>query len=147
MSTRSLIAAKMSDGTIKFVYCHWDGYPAHNGKLLLDFYNTQEKVEALLELGSISSLREKLAPAEGVKHTFDDPAEDVTIAYHRDRNEPWAYTHPYTYENKTLLYQLSDTFDAEYIYLFMDGKWHWTEVSESRDVLPTWPELTQGDCI
>ena len=27
MATRSRIAIELSDGTVKSVYCHWDGYP------------------------------------------------------------------------------------------------------------------------
>ncbi len=33
----------MSDGIIKSIYCHWDGYPSNNGKILLEHYNSQEK--------------------------------------------------------------------------------------------------------
>lgn len=32
MSTRSQIAMLSGDDSIKSVYCHWDGYPAHNGR-------------------------------------------------------------------------------------------------------------------
>ena len=40
MGTRSSIAIKTEDG-IKAIYCHWDGYVDHNGKILKEFYNTE----------------------------------------------------------------------------------------------------------
>ena len=66
MGTRSSIAIKTEDG-IKAIYCHWDGYVDHNGKILKEFYKTTDKVEALIALGDISSLREEV----GEKHDFD----------------------------------------------------------------------------
>ncbi len=91
MATRSNIAYKTIDGKIKSVYCHWNGYPEHNGEMLLRHYNTQEKVEALIALGSISALR----PEIGQQHPFDrdysNPelplTDNWTLAYHRDRGE------------------------------------------------------------
>lgn len=38
MSTRSTIAYENADGTIKKVYCHYDGYVRHNGKILAEHY-------------------------------------------------------------------------------------------------------------
>ena len=50
MSTRSLIGYFDSESPeIKMVYCHWDGYPEHNGKLLLNHYNYRQ-VQELIEL-------------------------------------------------------------------------------------------------
>lgn len=56
MSTRSLIAIKQTDGTVKSIYCHWDGYVSHNGRLLIEHYATPEAVEELLALGPLSAL-------------------------------------------------------------------------------------------
>jgi hypothetical protein len=86
MATRSNIAYKTAEGKIRSVYCHWDGYPEHNGKILMDHYTDQAKIEALVALGSISSLGTEL----GEKQDFDDRStqkDDWTLAYHRDRGE------------------------------------------------------------
>lgn len=88
MATRSRIGIEKEDGTILSIYCHWDGYPSHNGKILLEHYSDRDKVSALLELGAISILAKNLAPEEGVEHDFSKPAADVVVAYHRDRGEP-----------------------------------------------------------
>ena len=86
MATRSNIAYKTAEGKIRSVYCHWDGYPEHNGEILRRYYTTQEKVEALIALGSISSLGFEI----GEKQDFDDRStqkDSWTLAYHRDRGE------------------------------------------------------------
>ena len=86
MRTNATIA--ITDGkSCKAVYLHWDGYVAWAGAVLYDDYNTREKAEALIALGSISSLSERIAPEPGEEHSFDNPAENVTVAYCRDRGE------------------------------------------------------------
>lgn len=56
MGTRSNIGATQEDGTIKVIYCHWDGYPEGVGAVLTEHYTEPAKVQALLNLGDISSL-------------------------------------------------------------------------------------------
>ena len=105
MATRSRIGIENEDGTVSSVYCHWDGYPSNNGRILVTHYTDREKVKELIALGSISALKENVAPPAlppdiiGIRmlkefkvlpkttHTFDTPQDGVTIAYHRDRGE------------------------------------------------------------
>ena len=92
MSTPSFIGVLYKEGIIKFVYCHSDGYPSYLGKMLLEHYNTPELATALVDLGSLSMVRERLAPDEGETHSFDTPVRHgpkggVTTAYHRDRGD------------------------------------------------------------
>jgi len=56
MGTRSRIGIQLKDDSILSVYCHWDGYPSFNGRVLNEFYNTPEKVADLINGGNISSL-------------------------------------------------------------------------------------------
>lgn len=86
MATRSRIGIENEDGSVSSVYCHWDGYPSHNGDLLVKHYSDRENVEALISLGAISSLRKNIVNTSGT-HSFESPQEDVTIVYHRDRGE------------------------------------------------------------
>jgi len=58
MSTRSVIAGKFSDGTIKAVYVHHDGYG--HLPVLEENYSSQEKVEALISRGDLSVLGSSL---------------------------------------------------------------------------------------
>jgi len=96
MATRSTIALEFADGTIGQVYCHWDGYLAHNGKILFENYSNPFILRDLIDLGSLSSLR----PTIGTKHPFShyDVANmtlqeygnlyrDMCTFYGRDRGE------------------------------------------------------------
>ena len=51
MATRSRIAIENQDGTVKSIYCHWDGYISHNGKISFENYD-REKLEKLIFLVS-----------------------------------------------------------------------------------------------
>ena len=89
MATRSTIAIELADGKVKQVYCHWDGYLDHNGKILLEHYSDATVAEQLISNGDISSLGADI----GEKHDFDarygrdDSRSNWTKYYGRDRGE------------------------------------------------------------
>ena len=84
MATRSLIGKLNSDGTVTHIYCHWDGYPSHNGFLLQEYWDTPYKVDQLLALGDLSSLGKEI----GEQHDFNGSRNrDWCMAYGRDRNQ------------------------------------------------------------
>ena len=56
MGTRSTIALEFADGTVQQVYCHWDGYLEHNGKILFEHYSDPFKLRDLIDQGDLSSL-------------------------------------------------------------------------------------------
>lgn len=120
MATRSIIAIKLDNDLYKTIYCHHDGYLTHNGALLLDHYNTREKVEELLKLGDLSSLAKNINPNPKKPHSFDfDQRQDgVVVAYGRDRGESGT-------EAKAL--SLKEMFKEtwiDYYYIFtLDNKW------------------------
>ncbi|MCD1124846.1 hypothetical protein LPW36_02145 [Jinshanibacter sp. LJY008] len=84
MATRSRINVKVGN-KYHSVYCHYDGYPEHVGRILFDHYNTQGKAEGLVSYGDISCLYERFDKPEG--HSFESPVEGCTIYYGRDRGE------------------------------------------------------------
>lgn len=57
MATRSRIGLELKNGQIVSVYCHWDGYPSFNGRVLRTHYSTEEQVRELIDGGDISALR------------------------------------------------------------------------------------------
>ncbi len=97
MATRSTIALEFADGTVEQVYCHWDGYLDHNGKILQEHYSNPFKLKQLIQLGALSSLSREI----GEKHSFDNPGkygtpefdayrqtvEHMCTFYARDRGE------------------------------------------------------------
>ena len=86
MATRSTITVRTGENERKEIYCHWDGRPEHNGKILLEHYNTQERAEELINLGDLSILQERINPSTK-NHSFENPEDGVCVAYGRDRNE------------------------------------------------------------
>lgn len=125
MGTRSSIAIKTEDG-IKAIYCHWDGYVDHNGKLLNEFYNTTDKVNELIALGDLSSLGSQI----GQQHDFDakygpEPQLDLTgnwcLAYGRDRGETG--TEAQTFKDIGSWVEAEAERWCEYFYLFDGQDW------------------------
>jgi hypothetical protein len=66
MATRSTIALEFADGTVQQVYCHWDGYLAHNGEILAKHYSDPFKLRDLIDQGDVSSL----GTVVGKTHSF-----------------------------------------------------------------------------
>ena len=83
MGTRSYIAKQIGDDRYLTISCQLDGYPEEVGATLVKAYSTPEKVDALLALGDLYCLCEKLAPDSG-HHDFNAPQPGVTVAYQRD---------------------------------------------------------------
>lgn len=110
MATRSTIAIEHEDGTVEQVYCHFDGYLSHNGKILQEHYTDRSKVEQLVALGDMSILGNEI----GEKQDFDNPVNGWTLYYGRDRGED--NTAPCNFENRKSYEKLLDTQGYEYIF-------------------------------
>ena len=106
MTTRSYIAIQDTNGTCRSSYCHWDGYPEHNGLILCESYKTRADVEKLINLGSLSKL---------------DDTPETCFAYHRDRGDE--YDPPAVHKNRQELIEYFKGSWAEYIYLYVLGTW------------------------
>lgn len=135
MSTRCYIG-KLDDKSndVKFIYCHFDGYPEDVGYILDTYYKDAGKVEDLLDLGDISVLKQEVSAS--LSYTEKEIKDKVTVAYFRDKCEEWdsiapKHTQLANYEKG------EDTID--YLYLYKDGIWYvdrenglslWTKVSD-----------------
>jgi hypothetical protein len=118
MATRSTITVRTSSNERKEIYCHWDGYPDHVGKILKEHYNTQEKAEALIALGDLSSLEPSISAPDGEEHSFNKPYTGVCVAYGRDRGN--SDTSARTKTN-------SEPTDRQaFNYFFENGEWSYT---------------------
>ena len=143
MATRSTIAIELTDGTVKQVYSHWDGYLSWNGRLLLENYSDPKVLEDLINLGDISSLRETV----GEQHPFDymyagidyDQYKDLygkmTTFYGRDRGED--NTSARTFPNFEMYRLSGDKQEYDYI-LRNDGQWY---VNFSNGYIELTPEM------
>ena len=136
MGTRSTIALEFADGTVEQVYCHWDGYLEHNGKILQEHYSDPFKLRDLIDQGGISSLGKSI----GKKHPFSpaynetDPVKKAAVEteyeaaqeagyttfYARDRGEDLTIEKFVSFEDYAAFHQRE-----EFAYcLRTDGKWY-----------------------
>jgi hypothetical protein len=113
MATRSHIGLKNLDDTVSYIYCHHDGYPSYNGRILIENYTTVDKVKELLALGDISSLGENI----GSKHNWNNPPEGECNTYHRDRGERLV-----TGKNQQFQDLIGDD-NVDYAYIFDGDYW------------------------
>jgi hypothetical protein len=106
MATHAYIGVSGPEGpnpTVKFIYCHWDGYPEHVGMILSKHFDTPFKVNKLIELGDISSLGETLDKTVFYRKNLrkNDGNDAVTVPlrnYKADRDV--AYKYLYTEEGE-----------------------------------------------
>ena len=140
MGTRSTIALEFADGTVEQVYCHWDGYLEHNGKILQEHYSDPFKLRELMDLGGLSSLR----PNIGVKHAFSalglPEAEreafeakhaDSCTFYGRDRGEDLIKEKFVDFQD----YLAHHTYEEYEYILRKDGNWYVKCHSEPYELL------------
>ena len=136
MGTRSRIGVMHGD-KCKSVYCHYDGYLSHNGKILQEHYDSS-KANHLVALGDISSLGKHIGEA----HPFsefdinkDDPDFDKLIALHElAKKEGWTTFYQRDRGETDMDFEVSHDFDeflelcdgtgAEYYYIMRDGTWY-----------------------
>ena len=102
MATRSTISVVQEDGSVKSVYCHWDGYPQGGvgGELKGYFYDYQAANKVISE-GDLSSIN------GGIFTSYNSlKGEKVIIKEFKDFDSYW-----YDFDRET------------YNYLFRNGQW------------------------
>ena len=163
MGTRSMIAIQNPySKDVRAVYCHWDGYLEHNGSILNKHYSTSSKVNNLIALGGLSSLR----PEIGEKHAFSqfevpkdeveafkEATENMCTFYGRDRGETGQ-----EFKVFPTLKKAEDYFEGswcEYLYVFkykksddyQSGEWHYKKMGERwKKLAPALAKLKAEDC-
>ena len=110
MGTRSMIGILKEDtGMIEASYCHYDGYLEGVGSTLLDNYNTDETANKVATGGYLSFLTPDYE-ASKEDAVNDDPAE---LFFDKD------------------VYEKSDNWGAEYLYLWDGTQWLVNKVYDS----------------
>ena len=135
MATRSTIALEFADGTVHQVYCHWDGYLEHNGKILQEHYSDPFKLRDLIDLGGLSSL----GPNIGTAHPFSPHGSKEDEALYEAAKEAGACTfYARDRGEKLIVHKFVDFQDylahhsyEEYEYILRkDGNWYVKEGPE-----------------
>lgn len=122
MGTRSFISIKHQDNTYSGVYCHWDGYPDWNGKILTKDYQARSKVVDLIDGGDMSSLKTKTTWESTLidGDNYTNTREEQPLYYHErgETNENMIY--PKHFKNYQQMYKYAMNCGCEYIYTFDD---------------------------
>lgn len=101
MATRSNIGIENEDGSVDYVYCHWDGYPTGVGASIIDM--GRQEARALIDKGDMSTVGEH---------------------YHEIRNEPWEMVKPLTASSIDDYSQEAFKANNDYAYIITrDGTW------------------------
>ena len=162
MGTRSMIAIQNPHNkTVRAVYCHWDGYLEHNGAILQKHYSASPKVNNLIALGDLSSLRAEIGekhafsqfdlPADEVE-AFKETTENMCTFYTRDRGENAPF------KVFPTLKKAEDYFEGswcEYLYVFKytkasdytTGEWHYKKIGGRwKKLAPAIAKLKADEC-
>ena len=162
MGTRSMIAIQNPySKDVRAVYCHWDGYLEHNGSLLQKHYSNSAKVNNLIALGDLSSLR----PEIGEKHLFssmelpkeqreahEEAVKDMCTFYTRDRGEDAPFKVFPTLKKAESYFEGSW---CEYLYVFkykksddyQSGEWHYKKSGGRwKKLAPALAKLKAEEC-
>ena len=116
MGTRSNIGYEsFHDQSVVVMYCHYDGYLDHNGRILLEHYNSEEDARALVNNGYASSLGSTV-----------DEINDGRV--NKDKPETYKSLGNYISWNVDPLF-------IEFIYLWRDDQWWiaWNSSVETPD--------------
>ena len=126
MSTRSYIGKQNKDGSIKYVYCHSDGYINGGvGEMLFKNYKSEKKIDKLLALGDLSCLGKT-------------PNSPDTCDYHRYNGEA-IYTREAS-NIKSFGKKTVDNPGIEYVYLYQDGQWNVWDYDHKEDIAKNRPQ-------
>ena len=150
MSTRSMIAVMHGDKA-KAVYCHWDGYVAHNGYILQTQYDSV-KANKLVSMGDLSSLGADIGEAHDFGRTMTDDmyadiggevscAKDCTF-YGRDRGEEG--TGYRTFQTLNDMLEAAEGSWCEYAYILKGNEWYYTKrtvVEQGEELVSIWAPL------
>tara|TARA_R110000796_G_scaffold175202_1_gene292251 strand:- start:251 stop:607 length:357 start_codon:yes stop_codon:yes gene_type:complete len=113
MGTSSTISIK-SKTTKRTIYCNFDGYLKHNGRILLNYYTDINDINAMINHGDISLLDVNL---------------DKTIFYSRDMDDMGCSARTYDSDD------YGEREDYNYMYVVEEGKWYYNNLND-------WTELT-----
>jgi hypothetical protein len=130
MSTRARIfkayPTQSGEYILDGVYCHFDGYPSHVGKILKDYYQDESKIDTLISLGNMSYLDKEILP-HSENHSYKNPDYGVSVFYGRDRGDAHQDSARVISPNLDLIYEIlsssSINSGVDYVYVRLNSVW------------------------
>jgi len=122
MGTRSFITIKHKDNTYSGVYCHWDGYPDWNGKILTKDYQARSKVVDLIDGGDMSSLKTNQTWSSTLddNNNYTNTREEQPLYYYERGETDDNTVYPKHFKTHQQMYKYAKDCNCEYIYTFDD---------------------------
>lgn len=115
------------------IYHHWDGYPEETGKTLLKNFNTYEKALNLITYGDESSINETY---KRKNENIIRPYGFRSGTYRREDTDI-----PLAVKDLPTPYRLRKTAGSEYIYLFKEDEWYFSEIYGMENEEYQWQSL------
>ena len=110
-----------SDTKYLGIYCHHDGYPEYMAVMLYQHYNNYDDALNLILCGDTSTI------------------EDLHTEAYVSRGEYWEFVCPTQFKEPDVV-----TSDAEYIYVFENGRWKFSEVPfDTADKQFVWKDVVK----
>ena len=127
MGTHSRIGKLLPTGKVRSVYCHYDGYVQGGvGEDLLNHYQDESKIDALLDLGNLSGIGKEIGEKQDF-YDFPNQNPNWCLAYGRDRNEK---------NQEATIVESEEAYlkeeNASYIYLYKNGEWWFKDTYQDR---------------
>jgi len=91
MATRSNIGVLNSDGTVDYIYCHWDGYLDYNGRILMENYNDEASAWALIAEGNMSVLGTTLSDCKFYGGKDEEAKRCSYVDFTKEHFEKYVY--------------------------------------------------------
>ena len=134
MGTRSRIGIELQDQSIVSVYCHYDGYPEFNGRVLRDNYDTVEKVKELIDGGNMSCTWTNAG-------WDNETLPEIGPLYYTMRGESLEDNAPRLDEDMEEFFSDGE----EYSYIFRNGNWFAYDMHQFEDMVAPEPvEIPAG---
>jgi len=146
MGTRSRIGVMHGD-KCKSIYCHWDGYLGHNGRILQEHYDSA-RANHLVAMGDMSSLGRVIGEAHPFSPFVTEDEDfkalpkaeqertkaETTALYEAAREAGYCTFYARDRGETGTEFQVAHTFEefvrqadgcgAEYYYIIKDGVWY-----------------------
>ena len=118
MSTSATIALKLKKRNKAIVIrVQYDGGPDMIGSILLEHFNTKERIEQLFELGNLKKLGSRLHPDPSRQHDLQSWQEDVCLV--EDDEEYAGPAREFDLKSDEFL-----EFEEACSYIFRNGRWY-----------------------
>ena len=141
MSTNFNLARLNENGSVDYIYVHWNGSPEDMIPVFLRGEYDASKINTVIEHGFASAIYENL----GEQHDFDDHRLSLDnkwcVFYHRDRGDELEILHKEDFSK--FVEEMSGDIHIEYCYLLLpDGRFVWTPASRKTPAnLSDWREV------